>query len=54
MIAFAAIVPGGTTKSAALTALPAAVATRILPEPVAAGTVNASCVVVTDDAVAAF
>ena len=27
---------------------------RILPEPVAAGTANASCVVVTDDAVAAF
>ena len=53
MMSLAAIDPGGTTKSSALTALPAVVVMRILPEPVAAGTANASCVVVTDVAVAA-
>ena len=54
MMSAAAIAAGGTMKSAALTALPATVATRILPEPVAAGTANASCVAVTDEEVAAF
>src|SRR5436190_6480786 len=50
----AAIPAGGTTKSVALAALPAAVTTSIFPEPVAAGTANASDVAVTDDAVAAL
>ena len=41
-------------KSVALTPLPAAVATRIFPEPVPAGTANDSVDDVTDDAVAGF
>src|SRR5512143_3318246 len=48
----AAMPPGGTTKSVALATLPAAVATTILPEPVAGGTANESDVVVTEDAAA--
>ena len=49
-----AMPPGGTMKSAALTVLPAGVATLILPEPVAAGTANASAVDVTDEGGAGF
>ena len=49
MMSVAATPPGGTMKSPALTAVPALVVTRMRPEPVAAGTANASCVVVTDD-----
>src|SRR5262245_10722217 len=50
----AAMPPGGTMKSAALTTLPLAVVTRIFPEPVAAGTAKVSAVGVTDVVAAAF
>src|SRR6185295_15078101 len=46
--------PGGTMKSAALTAVPVGVVTRIFPDPVLAGTAKAKSVGVTDEAVAGF